>query len=347
MIRKVEVVIGYKCNFRCKYCYEQYIDGSYTNKKMDKSTIEATCTYIKNLVATIPSEDILQVSFFGGENFLYLDIIDQFINNLKLCDRVRFKLITNGSLVAKNFDIVLKWKQLIGNRLSISVSYDYCFQDEHRCKNTYQKVRDAILMIDQADIRLAVIAVLTGKDVQNFHLMYNDYLKLRQQIKHRETFLFRFQMDNQSVCQVDYQSSLKSLQAMEKFLEAHPDQRQLIVYKYGGNRYDNCGMGWRVLAGVDYDGSLYPCQGAIYDDNKSMFRYGNVKDNFQTTIHNHDQLIYKLRWPIESKCRTCNSFCKRCPLHSIKTDYIQFGLLPPQSICKAHQFLSRYLKKCC
>lgn len=345
MMKKFEIVIGYSCNFRCKYCFEQCITGSYTKKKMSEPIIKQSCIYILNYLNTLSKEDKIRISFFGGENFLYIKEINSFINKLEKYQNIYFDLISNGSLIQKNQEQIFQWKELLGNRFSILISYDYSLQDQNRCKNTYQKVRNAIKWLDSKDISVRTNTIFMKNDLTLFHKVFSDYLNLQKELKHK--FLFRIGMDNLNLCnsQYDKENTIKSFEAVKEFIKKNPQYAGKIIYKYGGDRYNSCGLGWRVANGIDVDGSLYPCQGAIYDEHKDWFYIGNVSDNFDTLIERRKEFFSRLRWPIQEECKTCTAWCKSCPLETIKTSVTEFGALPPdKDHCVIHKTISEYFK---
>lgn len=344
MKKKFEIVIGYACNFRCKYCFEQAVEGSYTHKKMSTEVIQNTIDYILKYDSTLPEEDFIQVSFFGGENFLYKDVIDAFIEGLKHRN-IHISLTTNGSLIAKNKELILKWYRTLGHKFSVMVSYDYSLQDTNRCKGTYQTVRDSILWLDANNIKVHTNTIFMKENLSQFHEVFFDYLDLYKQLNRK--FNFRIGMDNLNIChsQYDEKTTKQSLDIVKKFIDTHPFYSNCIVYKFGKNRYHSCGFGWRVVNGIDIDGSLYPCQGAIYDTHKSMFYMGNVSQDFDALMSKRSSFFSDFRWPIQEECKKCTAWCKSCPLETIKTSTKEFGALPPdKDHCNIHKTISIYLK---
>ena len=88
-----------KCNFRCNYCYEDFLIG-----KMKKNTVEG----IKQLILSrVGDLDVFEISWFGGEPLLASDIVLDI--NKTVCDlkkHYKFKYIsnitTNGFLLDEN-----------------------------------------------------------------------------------------------------------------------------------------------------------------------------------------------------------------------------------------------------
>lgn len=97
-----------QCNFRCAYCYEKFKSG-----KMSKETVDSI---IKFLTKNARRFSVFNISWFGGEPLLALDIIEYFTN--RILDISRFyhipyisSMTTNGFLLDfKTFERLLKWR---------------------------------------------------------------------------------------------------------------------------------------------------------------------------------------------------------------------------------------------
>lgn len=57
------------CNFRCRYCYENHLPGSV----MSGNTINATRSFISDLLDSRSEIKVLRIGFFGGEPLLHFD----------------------------------------------------------------------------------------------------------------------------------------------------------------------------------------------------------------------------------------------------------------------------------
>ncbi len=96
------------CNFRCTYCYESFARG-----KMDRETINGLKALVEEKAANLSQ---LNISWFGGEPLLALDVIEELSNSFMtsakendinyVCD-----LVTNGYLLTKEvFQKLLSWE---------------------------------------------------------------------------------------------------------------------------------------------------------------------------------------------------------------------------------------------
>lgn len=122
------------CNLTCDYCFE--IGHHNSNNSIRKKDID---TIIKKTINT-ERNDISTICFFGGEPLLEMDKI---IYTYNLCKKIKnkikkdfaFNVITNGTLIKKNFEKIL---YLVKNDktflFDLTISFDGSFQ-YHRIKS--------------------------------------------------------------------------------------------------------------------------------------------------------------------------------------------------------------------
>lgn len=78
-ISRIYIVMGLKCNFNCKYCYEKHM------KHNDYEVSDKVINYLKRLVELKPfaSKKPIHILFWGGEPLLYINVIKKFIDELQ------------------------------------------------------------------------------------------------------------------------------------------------------------------------------------------------------------------------------------------------------------------------
>ena len=350
MVRKLEIIVGYACNFRCRYCYEQCRSDSYDSRVMSDDMINLVNKQINKYYDTqLDKDDILQVIFFGGENLLHTHQINKIIEGCYK-KNILFRLVTNGSLVKKYKDIISHWQELLKNKLSILISYDYILQNTNRCKNTYDLVRKNILYLDKQGISISTNTTFTSNSESMLYDCFIDYTKLQKELKHNK-FKFRIGMDGygDAIRYINLEKLKDSLQNIQKYIFNNPEWKNSISYKYGKvrnvcSRYHNCGLGNRMLGCIDYDGCMYPCQGFVYDKFKEVCSYGHVSMNFDTLKTNKLNLLNKLNYNRRFKvCEECSFLCKVCPLNTIKDKLEEFNGMPEPFHCKFCSEITKYL----
>ncbi|MBN2857665.1 MAG: radical SAM protein [Candidatus Delongbacteria bacterium] len=123
----VSIEVTERCNLKCKYCgYGEMYDGYDANRECDiklnviKKLFSELDKYW-NSEYNIFSNKIINVSFYGGEPLLGINIIKETIEFLKIKyekRKFKFSITTNGLLLSKNI------KYLVKNDFNILVSLD-------------------------------------------------------------------------------------------------------------------------------------------------------------------------------------------------------------------------------
>lgn len=128
------------CNFRCKYCYETFING--------QMTIENQDNVIKYVRENIHNYSQLYVSWFGGEPLLGMECIQRLSEEfIKICKFYKKKysasIITNGYLLnIKNFNKLLESKV---KRYQITLDGVKSIHDKQRITYDGQPTFDIIM----------------------------------------------------------------------------------------------------------------------------------------------------------------------------------------------------------
>lgn len=110
----VRLFLGNKCNYNCKYCLQDFI-------KKDKELDVNIDKFCNDLLRFLQNRKI-EISFWGGETFLYLDYIKELTNRLN--NKIdKLYITTNGSTLG---DLnTFNWiKDNINKIGRITVSYD-------------------------------------------------------------------------------------------------------------------------------------------------------------------------------------------------------------------------------
>lgn len=105
-----------QCNFRCTYCYEDYMKG-----KMSKEVVKDVSSYVERNINKYSS---LSTSWFGGEPLCALDIIqnlsDKFIQSSKKFGKPYISTITtNGYLLTPDIMRKLIQMHILGYQITL------------------------------------------------------------------------------------------------------------------------------------------------------------------------------------------------------------------------------------
>jgi len=133
------IIVTKKCNFRCRYCYEQ--KGSIAAKMSFADVKMALDFFLPHLGKSGA------VRFFGGEPLLEADLLKKSISYVRRKDkRIKISVNTNGSLMDKKLLLFF-----VKNRVDLILSFDGGpdTQDANR---------------PHADAKLSSYGIITGKD---------------------------------------------------------------------------------------------------------------------------------------------------------------------------------------
>ena len=95
---KIEVNVGSYCNYQCSYCFENGEPS--VNREVTRVSVEhlsRLAEYIRWLKTSVMPEEDIVVVIFGGEPFMRLNDIAEFVHAADPC-LLRVHIITNGSL---------------------------------------------------------------------------------------------------------------------------------------------------------------------------------------------------------------------------------------------------------
>lgn len=160
----ISIYLGTVCNFDCVYC-----DRGYIKKIGDQRMYDEDVFHLKRFFEELKREgndsfpsDLL--SFHGGEPFVYVKLMDRIIEEISKVypDFIVF-IQTNGSLILKNEDFVEKWK----DRLFISISYDFIYQDINRTKID---IEQTLKFLNNKGVRTQMQFVMPVDDPRVFSL---------------------------------------------------------------------------------------------------------------------------------------------------------------------------------
>lgn len=126
-LKQVIFEVTEKCNLRCSYCtYSKYYNNEdkRSNRDFKLKNAYIFLNYLENIRKTsnVNFKDKLTISFYGGEPLLNIQFIKNIVQhtttNLRLKDIVVFSMTTNGLLLDKYIDYLVKYN------FSIAISLD-------------------------------------------------------------------------------------------------------------------------------------------------------------------------------------------------------------------------------
>lgn len=334
--------VGRGCNFRCKYCFEQYEETPYENLAMSKEVLDLACKYIRHERENLPSYAKVHVPFFGGEPLLYLDNIDFVIKNLVDTD-ISMGPVTNGSLIMKNCDAFKYWHNIIGDRLLVNVSYDYSEQEKTRQAGSYETVRNSIRFLAENRIKTCTITVVSASNIDKLPEILSDFMKLQEECPY---LIGKLNVNMNTFLNLSWENDVyPQLKEVEKIA---PQVGNFVINPSTGiHGITLPGNIWRTEhAGIDVDGTIYTDYTVFFasDVIKNALYLGSVYDDFDTLDAYRKELISSFSYynDIEDKCSYCPGRCRYAPWDYIKGNINEARDMPPDVICKLYKFLHEY-----
>ena len=345
MMYKIDIIPGYKCNFRCKYCFEQLSNIAYNNTYMSDDIINNTVKYIKEVYKKIGDNNKLCIVCYGGEPLLHTDIISKFINELYDTD-ILFNIVTNGYLINTCRNVLCNWKKILGCKLNIIVSYDYSLQNIHRMDDSYNLVRNNILYLYKNKYKVSTITVFPIGDLPKFYDVFEDFLKLRKKI-HNLKLCFNIDRINASNTSFNEEKTREALEKIKNWKINNPNV-DYIEYNngcgYRNYREEDCIFG-NVYSGIDVNGNIYPTYNAAFakENIREMIYLGNVKDSIYDLDNRRNYLLNTLNFDIGETCKSCGVPCRVFPWRTITSNIDEFNKMPSEEHCYIHKLLAEYL----
>lgn len=309
-----------QCNFRCKYCYEDYKHGS-----MQKNTIENFTKYLKKNIAKY---NRLSIDWFGGEPLLALNVIEELSEKMiPICQKHQkpytASMTTNGYLLdvetfrkllkcrINSFQITLDGYQELHDQIRILKNGGPTFQTIlNNLKNIRDNIKSATFTII---LRTNVTKDLLKNMDAYLRLLYNEFGK-----DTRFAFLFRPTGDWGG----DVVKSIKDrfVRSSEELFTPIINSEYPLNYNFHVNFLNNrtCDAASRNSFVVGADGTIYKCTMLFNED---FNRIGKLDADGKLNID-----LKKLsKWvsPEEVKHEKCNN-CKEWSICQNRTCPAQY-----------------------
>lgn len=264
------------CNFKCKYCYENYRDSF----KLNKITADKIIKFIENNF----SSDTITISFMGGEPLLNKELIYYFIENLeKKIDyrKIKYSITTNCSLISDDVVNLFKIK-----KFEVKCSIDgnkYTHNKNRISKNNYdcydfiiKHIKSMLLEGIDISIRMTVTNNTIGDLSKNIEYFYN--LGVRKISIIFDVFMkinsFEKKLIKNELNKIK-KFYLKKIMDRDKLNIAQIDGKFINLLSDFGKHFTMCDAGVTNLK-IMPDGNIYPC-GFVTD--MPYCKLGNIDNN--------------------------------------------------------------------
>ncbi|MFW6007779.1 MAG: radical SAM protein [archaeon] len=258
-IQKMILMTTNQCNFNCDYCYVNH-----DNQIMDYEIAQKSIDWFINYNNT-PKNEVLKVSFLGGEPLLRWNLIKKTILYSEQFNRkIKFDITTNGSLLSNDkFDFIEKHN--IDLKLSIDgPSYVHdIHRKDYNNNGTFKLIKPIMKEGIERNIFKGARSTITSKTVkytfESYEYLYNLGFKNIEIVPE-----FFHNWDEESFLEYKNQFDLID----EKFSELMSQNKQPGIFYYNTCFYHiekDIKLTKPCLAGkesvsINFNGDIYPCQ---------------------------------------------------------------------------------------
>lgn len=265
----LELNLTKNCNYACKYCF---VDPS----KEYEMTME-TVDFIMNNYTKFDKNNYSGV-LFGGEPFLKLDLIKEFLHKYSH----KFKdimVLTNGSILTKDNALFLKQ---YGDKLSIQISIDgpeeihNHFRVDNNDNGTFNRTLNGIKILREVEYpRWSLHATCSSYHIKYLYSIY-DFLLKNESSKNIETVFNNIQIIHD--CDEYNEENLEEFKKEITFIFSKFPEAKNHIKKYfyeKGEIHTFCSAGYNYFSFFE-NGDIAPCH-RIYTDGKMPTVIGNFK----------------------------------------------------------------------
>lgn len=103
---KLSIWVTKECNMRCKYCYENGMDRTFSNSD-EELFIDAISEFI-NVNTKKTGDKKIFIKFFRGEPLIKFEFVSRLVDKLSISLnnklKIYYSITTNGTLINNNYD---------------------------------------------------------------------------------------------------------------------------------------------------------------------------------------------------------------------------------------------------
>lgn len=286
-----------KCNFRCVYCYEDYTYG-----EMSCDVIDKVCELLERLV---PYYDILNLSWFGGEPLLAMDVIRRISSDAaRICKKYKkayySQMTTNGYLL--NLDIIKELLKLHFVLFQITVDGDRSTHNKQRSladgSGTYDTIIKNLLLIKEA-VSTKTIKIILRINVSN-NMNSNEIKSLAKMFEDDNRFVINIQRifdvgGNGEKSGTDYESYLQVFQDCQNYITDSLEADDTMCY-----------AGKQSTIMIRPNGNIGKCTVNLNDEK-----------NYFGNILSLDLSKFSLESCEYCNCIIDNETCLKCPIYPL------------------------------
>lgn len=321
-----EILTTTGCNMDCTYCFEGFkpADNGIVNTNKEKYFESIRYIFAQDWFKNEYSGMLL--TFWGGEPTMNNEIIMNVMNEFGSKENIMFYIYGNGFDISKYKQLIDTLPEDIIKKLQIQISYDGMVQnDKYRVTKGKKPTREKVLatfnyLTQQPLDSLNFKQTLPIEECKNmydvwveFRDLYYYYNAISTKVKHLNIgyspTIDSFKILDNTYLD-DFKKSIKKIAKGE--IEFFQKNNHHLMTWFGGNDdRANCSTG-SSMSIIDEDGSIYPCHGALYLNDKEKHKIGDFENMGSVT---NARTEYKKNInKIEKSCQECvATTCLVCP----------------------------------
>lgn len=302
-IRKVDLELTYRCNFKCRHCY------NIADYKNELSTAEW-----KNVMDQLADMGCLDLAFTGGEVFVRKDFLELLEYACKKEFSIRIK--TNGSLITKEIAEILGSCKpyLLDVEISLYGTTSNTFDWFVQRSNAFDKICNAMRYLRENKITV-----------------YGKYLIMKQNFSEL-TSLRSFIKDHDIQVKISSGSMIPRVDGDKSTLDymISTDEQRLLIEQYSKQSISlpskvQCDPA-KTRCSISPNGNVCSCEWL------SDIPFGNIRKETLSEIWLNSPEIIKFRDANSAdpeECKDCSfsEYCGRCPARA----YLETGNLAGKS----------------
>lgn len=297
-----------KCNLSCLHCYRE---EKFLKNELSFFEIKKIFNHFLKLIKEWQlKRDDVRVSFVGGEPFLRKDFFEILELAKQNHSKLRFGILTNGTLIDKN--VIKKLKEIEPDYIQISLEGGEKIHDQIRGKGTFKKAIEATKLLKKANIApfninfSMTLTKLNLKEIPKvikIAKIQNVFLAIRRQVP----IGFGKKLKKFFLSPLEVKKTWESIFFMEKKFKIKISlgcEDGILVQEFPNYSPRECTSGYLSLT-ILPNGDVYPCR-------RLPIFVGNLREKTLKEIYYDSQVLKKLR-----NLNTINNVCHCCPYFEI------------------------------
>lgn len=298
-----------RCNFRCKHCYAE----TYENEELHLDALKRVFDEYIALLKKTGAQGRLNLT--GGEPLLRQDLLDflEYISQYKKYFK-HCTLLTNGSLLTKNFLQALKKRAPIVSGIQISIEGPEEINDEIRGKGSFEKILAAVSLVKQNEIPVHLAATISRMnypqvlELVDLLLIYDVRMTLRRFVpigggKKEIAMMLKPRELRDFYIKVEKLNQKYRLKNGNGVFKTNTCMSGLKYTQWPSGNFHSCGVRRMSIITIMPNGDVYPCR--LFPN-----KIGNIKKQTLNKIYENDYKKLVTNMPRDKECPKCSVFEK-------------------------------------